>query len=152
MGIKSEQTMDLNTFNEHLDRLGAEFENWPQPLRSEAQALVRTSPEAADALADAGTLANLLAAIPEVAARPQLARQISQRAVDPWQRLLDWFSAALWRPVLATSLPLVFGFIIGLMQQAPIPEEDAYLAAEVGLMAFSGSYEALAEEGDAYEN
>ncbi len=139
MSLESDGIMDLNTFNEHLDRLGADLAAWPEPLRGEAEQLVSVSPEAADAHADALTLANLLAALPAAGAPPHLAARIGSLAADPWQRLMDWFSGALWRPVLAACLPLTLGFVIGLTLN-PVPEEDAYLAADVGLMAFSESY------------
>jgi hypothetical protein len=143
--------MDLTTFNDHLDRLGADLETWPDTLRLEAEGLLRTSSEAEDALADARTLANLLAALPRVPAPSGLAGQISRAAVDPWERLVDWFGVALWRPVVATGLPLVLGFVIGLVQ-VPAPEEDAYLAADVGLMAFSVSYTEFADGETSHEN
>jgi hypothetical protein len=143
--------MDLTTFNDHLDRLGAALETWPHALRLEAEALLRTSAEAEEALADARALANLLAALPDVPAPPDLAGQISSTVEDPWQRILAWFSAALWRPVLATGLPLALGFVIGLVQ-VPAPEEDAYLAADVGLMAFSVSYSEFTDGESSHEN
>ena len=57
----------------------------------------------------------------------------------------EWLSARLWRPVLAAGLPLAFGFAVG-MAQLPSTEEDAYLAADVGLMAFSSAYGELGDE------
>ena len=143
--------MELNAFIEHLDRLGADLGAWPEPLRGEAAQLLRASPAAADAHADALALANLLAALPARAAPPHLAARIGALARDPWQRLTDWFGAALWRPVAAACLPLSLGFVIGLTMN-PISEADAYLAAEVGLMAFSPSYTELAGDGGAHEN
>ena len=47
--------------------------------------------------------------------------------------------------MLAAGLPLAFGFAVG-MVQLPSAEEDAYLAADVGLMAFSPTYAELADE------
>ena len=148
-----EPIMDLSTFNDLLDRHGPALDTWPESFRRDAEALLQTSPEAADALADAQTLANLLAAMPEAPAPPYLAGRILSRKntaaaadpEDPWQRLLDWLGGRLWRPVLAAGLPVAFGFAVGM---APLPtvEEDAYLAAEVGLMAFSSTYAELAYE------
>lgn len=143
--------MELNTFIEHLDRLGADLQTWPGPLRREAEELVRTSPAAADAYRDAVSLADLLATLPAVAAPSGLADRIGASTLDPWQRLMDWLGAALWRPVLAAGLPLCIGFAIGLAA-SPTPDEDAYLAADLGLMAFSSSFAELPENGGADEN
>lgn len=140
--------MDLTTFNELLDQHGPALEHWPAAIRSDASALVRTSGEAADALADAQTLANLLAAMETVPAPAHLAGRIIATAADmedPWQRVVDWLTAKFWRPVLAAGLPLAFGFAVG-MVPLPSAEEDAYLAADVGLMAFSSTYAELADE------
>jgi len=142
--------MDLSTFNDLLDRHGPALDTWPEALRRDAEVLLSTSSEAADALADAQTLANLLAAMPDAPAPSHLAGRILSKATaadteDPWQRLLDWLGGRLWRPVLAAGLPLAFGFAVG-MVQLPSAEEDAYLAADVGLMAFSPTYAELADE------
>ena len=59
-------------------------------------------------------------------APPDLAGQISSTVEDPWQRILAWFSAALWRPVLATGLPLALGFVIGLVQVGHQAMADRY--------------------------
>ncbi len=139
--------MDVNTFNDHLDRLGPELTTWPDELRAEATALLEDSAEAADALADARTLANLLQAMPQVPAPDYLAGRISALAasIDPWQQLLNWLGGALWRPVLAAGLPLAFGFTLGLLQ-VPGAADDEYLAAELGLLAFSTEYQERLDE------
>ncbi len=143
-----EPNMDLNTFNELLDLHGPTLEAWPAECRQDAQALLQSSAEAADALADAQTLTNLLTAMAEAPAPAHLAGRIVAVAgdmQDPWQQLLDWLGARLWRPVLAAGLPLAFGFAVG-MVQLPSSEADASLAADVGLMAFSSTYAELAYE------
>lgn len=136
--------MDLNTFNDHLDRLGPELNSWPVDRGTEARALLEASAEARDAMADARTLANLLTAMADVPAPGYLASRINAlanaEAQDPWQRLLNWFAGAFWRPILAIGLPLAFGFTLGLVQ-APVSADDEYLAAELGLLAFSTSYQ-----------
>ncbi len=139
--------MNLKTFNDHLDHLGPELDVWPAGLRDQAERLLAASPEAADALADALTLQNLLQAMQEVPAPGYLASRISANAEenDPWQRLLGWLAGAIWRPVLAAGLPFAFGFAIG-MVQAPQTTDDAHLAAELGLLAFSSSFEELPYE------
>jgi hypothetical protein len=140
--------MDLSTFNDHLDRLGPVLDTWPEALRWEAEGLLQTSAEAADRLADAQTLANLLAAMPDSPAPAYLADRIISAAAgqeDPWLRLLDWLGGRFWRPVLAAGMPLAIGFAVG-VAQLPSTEADAYLAADVGLMAFSSTYAELADE------
>jgi hypothetical protein len=141
-------TMDLNKLNNLLDQHGPIFDAWPAELRRDAETLLETSAEARDALADAQTLANLLNAMPDAPAQSYLAGRIVARAgemEDPWQRLIEWLSARLWRPVLAAGLPLAFGFAVGMVQLPPA-EEDAYLAADLGLMAFSSAYGELNDE------
>lgn len=145
--------MDLTTFNDHLDQLGPDLDNWPADLRAQGKQLLAASPEAADALADAHTIKNLLKAMEEVPAPGYLAGRISANVEtdDPWQRLLDWFAGAIWRPVLAAGLPLAFGFVMGAigatgMLQAPLATDDADLAAELGLLAFSASFEEVRYE------
>jgi hypothetical protein len=143
-----EPNMDLTKFNKLLDEHGPAPDSWPAEFRSDAEALLRTSDDAADALADAQTLANLLAAMPLAPAPSHLAGRIVANTADmtdPWQRLIDWLSDRLWRPVLAAGIPLAFGFALGMVQLSS-PEEDAYLAADLGLMAFSSSYAELAYE------
>lgn len=142
--------MDLNTFNDHLDRLGPELDSWPADGGTDARALLEASAEARDAMADAQTLANLLNAMAEIPAPGYLASRINAlanaEASDPWQRLLNWFAGALWRPILAVGLPLAFGFTVGLVQ-VPVSVDDEYLAAELGLLAFSTSYQEVSYEG-----
>ena len=143
-----ESNMDLTKFNDLLDQHGPMLDDWPEAIRSDARAFVGASAEAADALADAQTLANLLAAMASAPAPSHLAGRIVATAADmedPWQRLVDWLGARLWRPVLAAGLPLAFGFAVG-MVGLPAAEEDAYLAADVGLMAFSSTYAELGYE------
>ena len=141
-------TMELNKFNNLLDQHGPSLDAWPAELRRDAESLLETSAAARDAVADAQTLANLLSAMPEAPAPSYLASRIVARAgalEDPWQRLIKWLSARLWRPALAAGLPLALGFVVG-MAQMPSSEEDAYLAADVGLMAFSSVYGELSDE------
>ena len=144
-----ETNMDITRFNELLDQHGAALERWPDDLRQDAEMLLEASPDAADALSDAQTLANLLSAMADAPAPGYLAGRILANAAvpdDPWQRLLDWLGARLWRPVLAAGLPLAFGFVVGVVQLAP-SEADAYLAADVGLMPFSSTWaEELGDE------
>ena len=150
-----EANMDLTTFNNLLDQHGPALSTWPAEFRADAEALVQSSSDAADALTDAQTLANLLAAMPAAPAPSHLAGKISSLAADltaddPWQRLIDWLSGRIWRPVLAAGLPLAFGFVVGMAQlpvsDAAATEEDALLAADVGLMAFSATYAELGYE------
>ena len=148
-----EANMDLTTFNKLLDQHGHRLDAWPADCRADAKTLLQSSPAAADALADAQTLANLLAAMPDASAPSYLAAKIvasAENQEDPWQRFLSWLGGRIWRPVLAAGLPLAFGFAVG-MVQLPIDvpasgEEDAYLAADVGLMAFSATYAELGYE------
>ena len=138
-----DMNMDLTKFNELLDRHGPLFDAWPADLQGEAQSLLEASPEAADALADAQTLNAMLSATSLPAAPVHLAGRIVARAADPedtWQSLIDWLGARVWRGVLAAALPLAVGFAVG-MAAPRTAEEDAYLAADVGLIAFSSSYE-----------
>ena len=138
--------MNLDTFNDHLDRYGADLDGWPAAAREAAETFLTTSSRAAAAHAAARDLTRGLQALPERAAPPQLAARIAARVSverDVWSRLGDWFGYALWRPALAAALPLALGFVLGIANPVPPEADDVYLLETLGMLPFSGNFEEL---------
>ena len=141
--------MDLKSFCELLDRHGPDPADWPTGLRSEARQLIERSPEAEKRLEEARMLELMLADLPPEPAPEFLrSRILVSLPADRWTRLADWFGNALWRPALAASAALAFGFVIGVLQQSTAQQvtADQYLADELSLLAFSNSFEELPDE------
>ena len=150
--------MALDRFSEHLDRLGADLDQWPDSARQAAERLLDDSsaPEqllqANQLLEHARQLTDLFEALPATPASPELRRRIlTGRRSDFWSAIGDWLRAALWRPLAAAAMPLVLGFAIGLFQQPVSVWLDAEgdeqnLADELSLMAFTDRFEGLPDE------
>lgn len=141
--------MDLKSFSEMLDQHGPDPAGWPTGLRSEAHRLIERSPEAEKRLEEARMLKSILADLsPEPAPDFLRSRILVSLPLDRWTRLADWFGSALWRPALAASAALAFGFLIGVLQQSTTQQvtADQYLADELSLLAFSNSFEELPDE------
>jgi len=141
--------MKLDTFIEHLDRYGPDFEHWPIEFQAPARELVTSSTEAARAIEQAQQLSALLGDLPGRPAPGDLARRIADLAAtrrNPWDRLAHWFGGSFWRPALAASVPLALGFILGFNYQQPADADDAYLLEAVGLLPFSRNFEELPYE------
>jgi len=132
-------TFDLSTFGENLDRYGIDMDRWPPELRTQAAGLLETSEAARRMYDQAMQLTTLLSQLPEKAAAPGLGSRIVT-GVPPqaWSGVVEWFTAALWRPALAAALTLAFGFALGVYQQQPLDED---LADELSLLAFSPAFE-----------
>ena len=130
--------MTMTRFVERLDRFGPDLDNWPQAEATAGRALLARSPAAAEALAEARALHDMLAALPPPVAPAALPGRIlaslsAGSSVDVADRLLAWFQGALWRPLAAGAAAVVFGFAVGVMQPHPEPE---ILADELSLLAF----------------
>ncbi|MEM8767426.1 MAG: hypothetical protein AAGE43_08290 [Pseudomonadota bacterium] len=159
--------MDLTTFNHHLDRFGHRLEDWPEALGAEARGLLDASAEARSALQHSARLSSALGALKDQPAPAGLQRRIlaqvhaeaagagpdRARAAhatengrgDFLDRLTDWISGALWRPALAATATVAFGFALGLSLPAT-SLDDEELAAELGFLALSATYEELGDE------
>jgi hypothetical protein len=151
--------MALDSFSDHLDRLGADLDQWPDSARQAAESLlgdtsasVQSHQAASRLLEQARLLEQRFDALPSRPASPELRRRIlTERRTDFWRTVSEWFRAALWRPVAAAAMPLVLGFAIGLFQQ-PIDiwldaeDDEQVLADELSMMAFTDSFEGLPGE------
>ena len=165
--------MDLTTFSNHLDRHGHRLEDWPEGLRAEARKLLAESVDARATFADAAALARALTALPdrpapralretilaEVRAEAAGANSTAQSAApkgtaakktapdeaESWQNFLDWITGRLWRPALAATATVAFGFALGLSLPAA-DLDDEQLAAELGFLTLSAGYEELRDE------
>jgi hypothetical protein len=139
--------MNTETFAEYLDRWGSELEDWPSVQQSAARELLTTSKRAMQLLGEARAMERWLASANDHQAPADLARKIIEQipADDPWQGLLDWFSAALWRPALAGACMLLLGFATGLA--SPQINDDSMLD-DLSMLAFNPAYEAAYSEFD----
>ena len=143
--------MTTEEFADCLDRWGSDLEQWPALQQDSARNLLATSKQAAEMLAEGRRLDDLLTNLQENAdghrAPMGLQRSILEQLPphDPLQNALDWFSAALWRPVLAAACTLLLGFALGV--SAPVATDDAMLD-EVSMLAFSTAYEELSDANE----
>jgi hypothetical protein len=138
--------MDERTFAALLDRHGADRKHWPAAQAREAELLLERSAAARTELERARALDGLLADLANASpfpARPARARiatalEAGIRRTDRWQRLGDWFTVALWRPIALAALPLALGFLAG-VQHAP--SVDAELMRALSELPLAGSFE-----------
>lgn len=76
--------MDIDDFEDQVDRWGEDVSAWPEPSRTQALALLQVSAEARAVVADAAALRKALAARPAVRAPADLTDRIvaAARAVE----------------------------------------------------------------------
>ncbi len=106
--------IDINDFEDALDRHGADSSLWPETVRIRATALLESSARARDLLAEAKRLQQALSdALPTVPAPPGLKTRILANLPrrDPW---LEWLTMKRWRLVALACVPLALGFAVGL--------------------------------------
>jgi len=131
--------MNLEEFEDSLDRWGCDLENWPESIAEPARGLLEQSRTAQALLEHAQDLDALLADLPEHHAAAGLkTRIISDLPADPWQPFRDFLRGSLWRPALVASLPLLAGFAVGLSHGYQEPDPTT---AEMSILALSISYE-----------
>lgn len=92
--------MDIDDFEDRVDRWGEDVSAWPEPSRSDARALLRTSAEARQVLADAVALRTALSARASVRAPAGLTDRILAAA-----READANSTSAAAPVAAAAMP-----------------------------------------------
>lgn len=68
--------MDIDDFEDKVDRLGEDVSAWPEPSRTQAQALLKVSAEAREVLAEAAVLRKALAPNPTIRAPESLTNRI----------------------------------------------------------------------------
>jgi len=151
MNDGSTDGMTEQEFADLLDRHGGDSARWPSELARAAERLLAESATARGAVAAARTLdgwlatqrehrapAALVAGVMARIGRDDGAMQIHETsAPDPFDRLLHWLTARLWRPVLLGALPAIAGLVIGL---ASPQADDADLASRIGSLAFVDIY------------
>ncbi|MDK1022736.1 MAG: hypothetical protein QGD92_00720 [Gammaproteobacteria bacterium] len=135
----------LSRFIEVLDAYGSDHDRWPKEDREQLEALLATSRHAQQLLKETAKLDSIL----DQFTVSDISQEVRKHVVDaiPFtksgitERLLDWLFPEgpefLWRPALAVTLPLLIGFILGLVALEPAEpldnwEEDIYL---VGVQA-----------------
>jgi ferric-dicitrate binding protein FerR (iron transport regulator) len=125
--------MNLQQFNDHLDRHGAHLDAWPETERNAARQLLQRDPEAAAALRTAEAVDAHLARLRAHRAPAGLAARIAATTRHGVEG--GWLEALfrpLWRPALLALLPLVAGFVVGLQlpvdAEGPFPETLLVLA------------------------
>ncbi len=144
--MSSEHSDDprLPAFVDNLDHLGCDISQWPLAAAETAQRLIAESPEAREALSAAQILASSLDSLPQHSAPEGTLARIARRpAPDSWEKLSNWFTGALWRPLLAGTMPLVAGFILGFTLA---PNTGDTMADQISLVTLSTSIDTVSSE------
>lgn len=138
-------SMDIEQFENELDRYGADFDAWPAPLRREAERLYATDERAVDLVAATRLVMTTLDELTVPTPSATLESRILDLAFDtPNTRegapsildvLIDWLTGAFWRPVSLAFVPLILGIAIGINVQEDITDFES----EVTIMAFTGA-------------
>ncbi|MDQ0470707.1 hypothetical protein [Labrys wisconsinensis] len=125
--------MSIDEFQDLLDRLGDDVPGWPAAQRDAAEALLRTSPDAAARLEAARRMRAAFAATPSPAPAIGLADRIVWKAMtdeqsgraaeqpEPGDKRLSGFGVSL--PVIAILALLIMGFSTGLLFGASLPDD-----------------------------
>lgn len=139
--------MDIDDFEDRVDRWGEDVSAWPEPSRTQALALLKVSAEAREVLADAEALRAALAPRAAVRAPADLADRIfaAARAAEPqreptpslasplgprkpasqWAAVLAALSGAVprpaWRPAAVLSACFLLGFASSFLTVAQHP-------------------------------
>ncbi|WP_367142014.1 hypothetical protein [Rhodoplanes sp.] len=142
--------MDIDDFEDQVDRLGEDVSAWPEPSRTQALALLKASAEAREVLAEAAALRKALGPDPTVRAPESLTDRIlaaareadavpqvgSSRAVrPPANRWRAAFAAVLGHP-LRPAIVLSACFLLGLVSSlltADQPRNEARLGLAVSV-------------------
>jgi hypothetical protein len=151
MNDGSTDRMTEQEFADLLDRHGGDPARWPSARRNALERLLAESVTARRAHAAARALDGWLDTQREHRAPAGLAARVVARigngnatlavdrgaAPDTFDRILDWLTARLWRPVLLGALPAIAGLVIGL---ASSQADDGNLASQLGSLAFVDLY------------
>ncbi|WP_201159736.1 hypothetical protein [Rhodoplanes elegans] len=142
--------MDIDDFEDQVDRWGEDVSAWPEPSRTQALALLKVSAEAREVLAEAQALRDALAAREPVRAPADLADRIlaAARATEPQREpapshasasrprvAASWWGAALaalagavprpaWRPAVALSACFLLGFASSFLTVAQYQDQS----------------------------
>ena len=121
--------MNLDDFRHHLDQYGSDLDTWPGNAQDSALALIKTNQQAAQLLTQLQEQTTALRQAMAEPAPPFLAeRTLAQvrSKTTPWREL---FAQTWWRPVLASAVPLVFGFGVGMADQDSLASIDEEISA-----------------------
>ena len=141
--------MTFEQFKYYLDVYGASFHRWPAALRREAEAFVDSSPAAAAARAEAGSLDRLLdsyAPARDRAAEARVMARVATRAASApaagrgLGAVFDLGCLRLqgfWPRAAALAVVALLGIVTGVVQVARAPVETAM--ADLPLVALSDS-------------
>ncbi len=137
-------SMDIEQFENELDRYGTDFDAWPESLRDEAERLHASDERAAELVAATRLMMTTLDELTVPAPTPTLERRILDQvfeeiADEPTpsivDQVIDWLTGAFWRPVSLAFVPLILGFAIGLNVQEDVTDFES----EVTILAFTGA-------------
>ena len=145
--------MNLATFKQRCESYGGDLSRWPAHELADARLLLSKEPEAAQWLASANELDSRLDQfiIPDgnnqlnrlnaaIVARTQ--QKPAPASNDLIGEFINWlmpqnqFAGALWRPVMAASLPLVLGIGIGFNVTLEV-EPELSTAEEIELLGLT---------------
>lgn len=104
--------MDIDDFEDQVDRLGEDVSAWPEPSRTQALALLKVSAAAREVLAEAAALRKALAPNPAIRAPESLTNRIlaAAREADAVPRTVPQVGssraapAPRWRAAVASAL------------------------------------------------
>ena len=138
-------SMDIEQFENELDRFGADFDAWPESLRREAERLQASDERAVELVAATRLMTTTLDDLTVPAPSPTLGRRILDQAFEETTKresapsmvdqVIDWLTGAFWRPVSLAFVPLILGFTIGLNVQEDVTDFES----EVTILAFTGA-------------
>lgn len=150
----NDKAMNLNEFTELLDLYGSATEAWPPQRREAATRLLKVDQQARLLLQQQSQLDETLAQLP-LPEFPGLEHRIIQQALpqrrpSPLDSFIEWLiphrTPQLWRPVLASCLPLVFGILLGNYFSFGVSEQqlaDDYWSDELYILALNDYNEGL---------
>lgn len=114
--------MNITEFSQLLDAKGSDPNAWPAEQRYAAEDLLTSNPDAQELLRMQRRIDTLLGELP-TPALDGLAARIAAQPLPPQRlpladRVLNWLLpdqgvTALWRPLTAACLPLLFGVLMG---------------------------------------
>ena len=109
--------MKIDRFTRILEAYGTDEDNWPQDERHAARQLLQSSDECSAILDSFSALDDRLDEYlprPSVVSSQRILENLPRPVID---RIINWLipdpGVKLWRPLMAGSLPLVLGVIIG---------------------------------------
>jgi hypothetical protein len=92
--------LNIDDFEQGLDRWGSDLDSWPDPERDAASMLVERSERARALMVQGQALDGWLDEGRTHRAPMQLKQKILDQLPRPdiWQRAADWFASAFWPP------------------------------------------------------